>query len=184
MLPWLLVTLVFPLLAACQPGLALRLKTPERFPAEVSRTFLWEDRCGLQEHFDLPLPPHELVSETGIEVSVPGQAKGEQGTTVHRIRHPVQRLMLARLLERYYASAPSLSGHRVVEVQLGYYRYCGMARPLVGSQVRLRLGEQSFTLDYHPCIGEFLLNGDLYAFRRGLLDDGELRVASQSRSIP
>ena len=173
--PLALVTLA---LAACQPGLAL--KRSQRFKPEVSKTVLWEDRCSLQSHFDLPLPPHEVISETESAVHMRGGKMQTRGTSSLRIRHPLHRDMLSRLLRRYYVNPPSLRGISEVQVRVGYYRYCASPRPLVGGAVELRIGQRWLTLAYHPCMGEFLLNGDLYAFRRKMIEEGELRVAAHA----
>jgi len=166
--------------AACAPE--VQLKRPHRFSSQDVKLTLWSDRCGLQSFFDANPPPNQIVYERGwTERIAPGRAR-ERGVITVRVTEPRQRRQLRSLLARYYRASGSLLAAPSYEVTLSYVRICDRPRMMAGSPVTVRAGGETLSLAYHPCVGEYLLNRDLYEFRASLLRKGELKVADRSRS--
>lgn len=145
-------------------GSTVGLQKPTRFTVNNVRDVSWNDRCNLQAFFDQAPPKNELVSERSY--SVPhGRSTQERGTVTIGVRHPVQQAALRRILRRYYKKVPKSVFVPGFHIEVGYYRYCGRLRMLVGSSIVIRTPTSEHHLAYHPCVGELLLNRDLYAFR-------------------
>jgi hypothetical protein len=115
---------------------------------------------------DVQPPPNDVVIEAGGMGFGPDVLRREVGTTTHRIFHKRQRRMVHHLLRRYYRAVPDVARQASFTVTVQYYRYCGKARMVRGSEIRIDAGGRTALLEYHPCIGEYLLNRDLYATRR------------------
>lgn len=159
-------------------GTQIRLKSSKSFTAQTVRLHSWEDRCKLQAYFDSAPPRNAVLFETGSYAVGPDGKKREVGTTTHRIEHKRQVRKLRSLLSRYFAGVPAVAQRDSFTVTVSYYRYCGKTRMIRGSQIRLDAGGRTALLAYHPCIGEYLLNRDLYATRHLHV---ETKYASQSR---
>lgn len=151
-------------IAGC--GSQIQLKKSQEFTAQKVRLYSWEDRCNLQSWFDTKPPPNDVVIEAGAAGFGPDGKRLEVGTTTHRIFHKRQRRMFHHLLKRYYRVLPDVARKASFTVTVEYYRYCGKARFVRGSEIRIDAGGRTALLEYHPCVGEYLLNGDLYATRR------------------
>lgn len=147
-------------------GSQVQLKKPQEFTAQKVRLYSWEDRCSLQSWFDTQPPSNDVVIEAGSWGYGPGGQRREVGSTTHRIFHKRQRRMLRHLLKRYYRVVPAVARKASFTVTVVYYRYCGKTRMVRGSEIRIDAGGRTALLEYHPCIGEYLLNQDLYATRR------------------
>ena len=148
--------------SACTP--AIQLREPTTFTVDVVRDVSWSDRCDLQSFFDRKPPPNFLVSEVGWTRKV-GSKREERGQLSYQVNHPIQQEMLRKILRRYYRRIPESASKIGFHIEVGYYRYCGKTRMLVGSPIVIRTPTTEHRLSYHPCVGEYLLNGDLYHFR-------------------
>ena len=62
-----------------------------------------------------------------------------------------------------------------------YLVWAGLAVLLIGSAVELRSGDQVVRLAYHPCMGAYLLNRDIYRKRRMLVVDSTAGGADPSQ---
>ncbi len=162
------MVLCFAFLAGC--GSQVSLKTPSSFTPKQVRLYSWEDKCGLQSYFDSKPKPNAMLFEVGYGNAMRGGKMQELGSTTYRIRDPRQRSMFKQILRRYYRTVPEIAHNASFTVTVNYYRYCGKARMTTGSAVRLDAGGRTATLAYHPCVGEYLLNGDLYLTRRNHVD--------------
>ncbi|MFH2005891.1 MAG: hypothetical protein ABI333_04800 [bacterium] len=147
---------------ACSP--AIQLREPTTFTVKKVRDVSWNDRCNLQPFFDQKPSPNTLVSEVSRSAFI-GSSREERGQVTYQVAHPLQQAMLWKILRRYYRDAPSTASRIGVQIEVGYYRYCGKTRMLVGSPIVIRTPTTEHRLAYHPCVGEYLLNGDLYRFR-------------------
>ena len=158
-----LSTLSLGLTAGC--GQTIQLKDPTRFTVKKVRLIQWHDRCGLQSYFN-GNPPRSLQVQEVTQVSrtVAGRVQ-EVGQITKQIVAPKALRWFRRLLEQYYQGHPALSPLWDIQVTVDYYRYCGKPRMTVGSTITLRSGGRTMELAYHPCVGEFLLNRDIYATR-------------------
>ncbi len=159
-------TLLTTVLVVSGCGDQIRLKTPNSFSPKKVRLYSWEDRCGLQTWFDAMPPANDVLIEAGYTRIGRGGRANEVGSTTHRISNKRQQRMLRRLLKRYYGTMPQVAQQASFTVTVQYYRYCGKARLVLGSEIRIDAGGRTALLAYHPCIGEYLLNRDLYRTRR------------------
>lgn len=176
---WVLSVLTGLLLSVgwgCAPDVPLR--HPHRFTRQDTKMTLWSDRCSLQSFFDADPPRNQIVSERGwTERIAPGRYR-ERGVITVRVTDPRQRRQLRSLLARYYRLPPSLVSADAYEVTLSTVRICGRPRMMRDSPVTVRVAGKTLDLAFHPCMGEYLLNRDLYRFRANLLRKGELRIAA------
>jgi hypothetical protein len=156
------------MLAGC--GTQMSLKSPTSFTPKQVRLYSWEDKCKLQSYFDSKPKSNTMLMEAGYALATRSGKAQEVGSTTYRIGDPQQRKMFKQLLGRYYRSVPNIAQTPSFTVTVSYYRYCGRARMIIGSTVRLDAGGRTAMLDYHPCVGEYLLNGDLYRTRRTHVD--------------
>lgn len=144
----------------------IQLKKSRSFTAHQVRLYSWEDRCKLQPWFDSQPPSNDMLIEAGGVGIGPEGNRREVGSTTHRITHKRQQRMVRDLLRRYYRVLPDVALRESFTITVRYYRYCGKARMVRGSEIRIDAGGRTALLDYHPCVGEYLLNRDLYASRR------------------
>ena len=147
-------------------GNQIKLRKNQEFTPQRVRLYSWQDRCKLQSWFDSQPPANDVVLEAGGPGYGPDGVRRELGRTTHRIAHKRQKAMLRSLLRRYYQVVPAVAQMPSFTVTVEYYRYCGKARMVRNSEIRMDAGGRTALLAYHPCIGEFLLNSDLYATRR------------------
>jgi len=162
----IVATLIAAGLSVTGCGNQIQLLRSQEFTAQQVRLYSWEDRCNLQSWFDSKPPANDVVIEAGTVGIGPDGKRREVGTTTHRVLHKRQRRMVRDLLARYYRVVPAVARGARFTVTVGYYRYCGKARMVRGSEIRIDAGGRTALLEYHPCLGEYLLNGDLYATRR------------------
>lgn len=177
---WLALCLcAAPSWTACAPDVTLR--RPTSFTPEQVKLTLWQDRCGLQTFFDAR-PFHNMVVEDRgwTEVIAPGVVQ-QRGVITVRVSDAQQRRQLRALLARYYRASPAaavLWGASSYDVTVNYVRMCDRPRMARGSTVTIQVGPNKVDLAYHPCMGEYLLNRDLYRTRAAMLVSGEIKVAS------
>ena len=89
----------------------------------------------------------------------------EVGAITYRIIHPVQKRKFRELLRRYYRRVPRIAFNRRFQVTVAYYRYCGKPRMMRGSPVVVTAGRELTEMAYHPCVGAYLLDRDVYKTR-------------------
>jgi len=145
------------------------LRSPERFTVAEVRRLGWDDRCGLQKFFEQEPPPNrELLVRTSAELLGP-QADTQRGQITYEVSDPQQRQMLRALVSRLYGKVQAIENASRLEVTVDFYTYCRKPRMLVDSSITVRAAGQQVRLAYHPCVGELLLNGDIYRARPTLI---------------
>ncbi len=165
--------------AACAPDVAL--KAPHHFTDEAVKLALWNDRCDLQSFFDSKPAYNMVVQDQGWTERLVNGHLMDRGIITVRVSDRRQLRMFRSLLKRYYRTTPLIRNAKSYDVTVRYVRYCTTPRMATGSRVWVRVGDQEVSLAYHPCMGNFLLNRDLYRTRAALVAKGtiETRVASK-----
>jgi hypothetical protein len=155
-------------LAACAPPV-VRLRTPKQFTVAEVRRIGWDDRCGLQGFFDQAPPPNrKLQVRTGNEGIAPA-AGAPHGQITYEVAEARQRTMFQSMIRRLYGHLPAVEASDRLEVTVDFYTFCNKPRMLVDSSITVRAAGQQLRLAYHPCVGELLLNGDIYRERHTLI---------------
>lgn len=115
----------------------------------------------------MPPPNLELFLQTTATGAL-DRGGSDTGQVTYEVTDPRQLAMLRRLVSRLYGSVPALENADRVEVTIDFYSYCQKLRMPVDAEILVRAQGRTLGFSEHPCVGEFLLNADIYRIRRRL----------------
>jgi hypothetical protein len=152
--------------AACSIAVRRDLSTVP--PGQVG----YDDMCGLQEYFDAleikTSPPPRLVSGNGVE-TMRGGRKVEGGTERFAFETDFLLRHLRRVLEENWRRLPEAAATAgQIEVEVKWSERAGNKRVVTEEDAALIIGNETFSLPYHPCLSELLYGEPLYRQRRAM----------------
>ncbi len=136
-------------------------------PQEV----VYEDRCGLQEYFDVQamgrLEPPRLARTREIERA----DKAVGGGAAFVFETPVQLEAARRVLKENWGNLPaSLGTASSIEIEVQWAEKAAVRRVVTDQSATMTVnGGQTLYLPYHICLSELLYGAPLYRTRRDLL---------------
>jgi len=150
--------------AAC--GIAVRRDLSTVRPGQVG----YDDMCGLQDYFDAleikTSPPPRLVSGMDVEGTHSGR-KVQGGTERFAFENDFLLRHLRRVLDENWRRLPeAVASAPKIEVEVKWSERAGAKRVVTEEDAELIIGDQTFSLPYHPCLSELLYGEPLYRQRR------------------
>jgi hypothetical protein len=152
--------------AAC--SIAIRRDLSTVAPGQVG----YDDMCGLQEYFDAleikTSPPPRLASANDLEV-MRGGRKVQGGTERFAFENDFLLGHLRRVLDDNWRRLPEgVATARKIEVEVKWSERAGNKRVVTEEDAELIIGNETFSLPYHPCLSELLYGEPLYRQRRAM----------------
>jgi len=154
--------------AALGCGIALKSK----LGANTAQQVLLDDSCGLQDYFDAltmkKAAPPVLVSSSDLEKTTGKRAAGGRSrfafATEFQLKH------LRRVLTDSWRPLPEpLVKAARVEIEVRWAERAGVRRVLTDENAEILVGDESWSLAFHPCLNDLLFGAPLYHTRRDLL---------------
>lgn len=190
-----LATLALPLLvASCGP---VSRRDLSGIP---QRQITFDDMCHLQEYFDARRAANARPFRVEEEQSTETQAMEPDengrmqrvmiGEGTYVVRDRAARRRLAQLLGDEYDRLPSLrltgreAGESGVRVRVGWWSSGQVRRLRPDREIVIRVGSESMSLPFNPCVGEFLFGAEPYAIRRRVLDAEAARARGELPTVP
>jgi hypothetical protein len=173
--------------ASCGPASRRDLSTV--FP---QRRITFEDMCRLQDYFDqrraAGAAPFRATDEQSAETQeTEADENGRRrrrtvGEGTYLVSDPAARRQLQRLLADEYDRLPALrltGQDTVVRVHVEWWASGRVRRLRPDRPIELTVGDETVSLPFSACVGEFLFGHEVYAMRRRVLDDDAVRARGE-----
>lgn len=152
----------------------------------------YDDMCHLQSYFTqratAHAPPFRAENETSTETTREERDERGQlrpvtvGEGTYVLEQRTDRVRFRRMLRDEYSRLPDMgitAPEARVAVRVNWWQAGGLRRVRNDGLVTITVGEQTWQLPPHPCVGEFLFGEPGYVMRQCFLESEHARAAGQ-----